>query len=311
MKRLRFVLLAVLLLLAASVAFVYIAIPAKITVSRVVTAKIPVNRASDFFTLKTLARNWMPGKETDGCFCTDGTCFCFFDNGSETVAVKTTIGTKQQFGYIYINPVSFDSAIINWTITLPAGSSPLSRISAYFTARDLKKKIIRYVNELTSYTSNDLHLYGLQPVKERVTDTLSLSQKKVFDHYPSPSEINALTAELEPYIIRNGATVTRPAMMHVLQTGSTQFETMVALPINRPVPNSGNFILKRMPPGKIISARIKGGYFTIRNGLQQMEQYKSDKQLSSPAIPYQSMVTNRVTEPDTLKWITQLYYPVF
>jgi hypothetical protein len=29
------------------------------------------------------------------------------------------------------------------------------------------------------------------------------------------------------------------------------------------------------------------------------------------AIPYQSLVTDRMKEPDTMKWLTRLYVPVF
>jgi hypothetical protein len=151
----------------------------------------------------------------------------------------------------------------------------------------------------------------LKPVIEKVTDTLSLSQKKLFNHYPSIEEVNAMAVELEKYVIANGAVVVRPAMMNVWQPDGSQFALMVSLPINRPVPDKGNFILKRMPPGKIISATINGGLFTIQKSLAQLEQYKVDKMLTSPAIPYQSMVTNRVNEPDTAKWVTTLYYPVF
>jgi hypothetical protein len=33
--------------------------------------------------------------------------------------------------------------------------------------------------------------------------------------------------------------------------------------------------------------------------------------LSTPAIPYQSIITNRLTETDTTKWITKIYQPIF
>jgi hypothetical protein len=42
-----------------------------------------------------------------------------------------------------------------------------------------------------------------------------------------------------------------------------------------------------------------------------MENYARDHKKQSPAIPYQLLVTNRLTEADTTKWITQINYPVF
>ena len=29
----------------------------------------------------------------------------------------------------------------------------------------------------------------------------------------------------------------------------------------------------------------------------------------SPAIPFESLITNRLEEPDTSKWVTKIYYP--
>jgi hypothetical protein len=41
-----------------------------------------------------------------------------------------------------------------------------------------------------------------------------------------------------------------------------------------------------------------------------MELYISDHERVPPAIPFLSLVTNRMLEPDSSKWITLIYYPV-
>ena len=66
-----------------------------------------------------------------------------------------------------------------------------------------------------------------------------------------------------------------------------------------------------MVPGNILVSEIKGGDYSAREALREMHQFMTDNNMSSPAIPFQSLVTNRMEEPDTLKWITKIYYPVF
>lgn len=290
---------------------IYLFIPQKLTVSHTVRGKIPAARVQDFFTLKTLARKWMPGNETDSCFCSSNTCFCFIDYGTGTVAVRTMLNNERHIGYIYVNRLRFDSAVVTWTMPLTTGSNPVSRVRNYFAARNFKNRLRENLERLMTFTGADSLLYGMRPVIERVSDSLSISQKKVFDHYPTVTEINGMVNELSAYAAASGATVVRPAMMNVLQTDKQSFETMVALPVNKPVNNKGNFILKRMPPGRIIMVQVTGGLHTINEHLAQLELYKTDNELTAPAIPYQSMVTNRAAEPDTLKWVTRLYYPVF
>lgn len=315
MKRLKIVLLVVLALAALAVGAVYLFIPAKITVSKVVTVKLPASRMPDFFLDMDIAGKWMPGTRsgTGKCFQEkDGTAFCIIDNGTGNVVINTKAGNlPDAYAYVYFDNLRADSAAVTYTVSYSAGNSPFSRLNTYLAAHRLKTHINRAFDSLVALTQNKQKLYGFQPVHEQVKDTLSISRKKILDHYPGIHETDSLLQQLRQYVQQQGATVTRPGMMHVLQTDKNSYEVMVALPIDRVIPNAGDFILKRMPNGKIIAATITGGLYTIRKELLELEQYKNDRLLTSPAIPYQSMVTNRAAEPDTGKWVTVLYYPVF
>jgi hypothetical protein len=48
----------------------------------------------------------------------------------------------------------------------------------------------------------------------------------------------------------------------------------------------------------------------VDKGMQQLEYYLNEHRLRPPALPFQSLVTDRLVERDTTKWITRLYYPV-
>ena len=86
---------------------------------------------------------------------------------------------------------------------------------------------------------------------------------------------------------------------------------MVAIPVSKSIPTNNNFLFKRMVPGKILVTEVKGGTYTTGEALKQLEIYRSDNHLRSPAIPFESLVTDRSREPDTSKWVTKIYYPVF
>ena len=86
---------------------------------------------------------------------------------------------------------------------------------------------------------------------------------------------------------------------------------MVAVPTKTELPSEGNFQLKKMIRGNILLAEVKGGLHTIINGEQELDNYVNDYKKIAPAIPFQSLVTNRQLVTDTSKWVTQLYYPIF
>ncbi|MDB4999000.1 MAG: hypothetical protein JWR76_77, partial [Mucilaginibacter sp.] len=58
-------------------------------------------------------------------------------------------------------------------------------------------------------------------------------------------------------------------------------------------------------------ADVKGGKQTVANAFVQLKNYQKDHGLISPAMPFEILITNRLTEKDTAKWVTKLYWPIF
>ncbi|MEI8058912.1 MAG: hypothetical protein WCG67_02045, partial [Ferruginibacter sp.] len=100
-------------------------------------------------------------------------------------------------------------------------------------------------------------------------------------------------------------------MLNVHEENSSSFETMVAINTKKEVTANETFQLKRMHLGVILMGEVKGGLHTITTGEKEMSNYVTDHRKYTPAIPYQSLVTDRLNEPDTSKWITRLYFPIF
>jgi hypothetical protein len=91
---------------------------------------------------------------------------------------------------------------------------------------------------------------------------------------------------------------------------SVHYQTMVAIPVNKPLPGRGPILAKRMVPGNILVAEVRGGTAAVEEGFRQLDAYVSEHRTRPPGLPFQSLVTDRRTEPDTSKWITRLYYPI-
>jgi len=58
------------------------------------------------------------------------------------------------------------------------------------------------------------------------------------------------------------------------------------------------------------AADVIGGSYTVEDALKQMKIYMNDYQKRAMALPFQSLVTDRSKQPDTLKWITRIYTPI-
>lgn len=128
--------------------------------------------------------------------------------------------------------------------------------------------------------------------------------------FPSEKEYYNLIHQVQEYISTAGAAATNYPMLHIAQLDKNRFETTVAIPVNRVLPDKGKIRLNRMIMGNILISEVKGGIYSITEAMQQMENFVLENSLSSPAMPFQQLVTNRLQQRDSLQWITRVYYPV-
>jgi hypothetical protein len=56
---------------------------------------------------------------------------------------------------------------------------------------------------------------------------------------------------------------------------------------------------------------VRGGIGTVNLALQQFQLYIQDYRRTLMALPFQQLITDRVAEPDTARWITDIYIPLF
>jgi len=119
-----------------------------------------------------------------------------------------------------------------------------------------------------------------------------------------------MIGQLKTYIKQQNAQETGFPMVNVLALDKTQVQTMVAIPVNKQLAETTVFSWKKMVAGKILIGEVKGGTERTKQAFDEMHNYVTDYHLTSPAIPFISLVTDRMIEKDSTKWISKVYYPV-
>jgi hypothetical protein len=167
------------------------------------------------------------------------------------------------------------------------------------------------LDAMKTFTENPLNIYGIEVKEIVLKDSLLISTRSTSSTEPGVDAIYKLIKKLEDYAASQNATVTNAPMLNITKLDSAHFEFMVGLPVSKIIPETSDIHIKMMPPGgKMLIADIKGGPAAIRNAMQQMDLYRMDAKRTSPAIPFELLITNRNAQPDTTQWITRLYYPV-
>lgn len=204
-----------------------------------------------------------------------------------------------------------DSVLLQWKCTLNAGFNPVKRLLRYRQAVQLKKNMTIILKNLQSFLHKNENIYGYSINEVIVKDSFLVAIKNILPHYPTTNDIYSLIRQLQAYNTRQGARTTNYPMLNVMPLGSNRFEIRVAIPVDRQLENNGGIIAKQLVTrGKLVIATVTGGTHTISNAFIQLKAYTHDYKKIIVAIPFESLVTDRLQEPDSTKWVTKVCYPV-
>ena len=303
------VLIGLVLSIAFLLAAVYLFIPRKIKIE----VTVPLNAALPGV-FRTLINDsnwnkWWPGETpfayNKQTYSIKRRLFNVFD--IDIYSDKDTINSQMELVLINENTMT-----ILWNAEQISSNDPFKRFIGHRHAKQTEKNMNAILQSLKTFLQKKENIYGVDIKEALVKDSALISTRRQFDHYPNAQEVDSMIQSLKKYISQNNAIEKNSPMLNVFELGNSRYEAMTAIPVDKALPKTNEFAPKfLLKGGNILEAEIQGGTYTIEKGLKELENYRADYKFNTPAIPYQLLVTDRAKEPDTTKWITRLYYPVF
>ncbi len=308
MKRL---LLFVIVLVAAVVAFFYFRIPSKEAYSYRAVFRCTNNAAIRLLHDSTQWKNWWAGKQEQATsYSFNNRTYHFQQMILPGIETKTTVGTDSVTAFFQVFPYNVDSAYFEWSYVFAYSSNPVTKIKQHLQLRSLKNDFKQFLTAVKPFFEDEKNTYGMDVENQRVKDSTLISMKKTFDHYPSTEDIYSLVTAVKNYIKEKGGEESNAPMLNILPSTNNQYEVMIGIPTKKDVEEQEPFKRKKMILGYILVGEVKGGMATVAAAEKRMADYAFDHQKTAPAIPFQSLITDRMQEKDTGKWITRIYYPV-
>ena len=307
---------AFLILLLLVIVCAYVFIPKQLTISHSVSAKTNDKWAFKYLMSASEWRKWWPadsGKQqtkVSTLFPYAGLAFkpdSLFYNALTIIIEKNG---RDMNSKLFVLPTKKDEVQLTWECNLDGGNNPFNRWQQYRRAVAIKKSMTGILDRYKSWLEVPENIYGFTVTPGKIIDTLLVATRASYHSYPKPEQVDSVFQTLRSYITKNGAVVTGYPMLNVITNEPGIYEAQMALPINKVVPQTDAIRIRRMFAGNALITKIKGGNYTIAKAYEACEHYKADHLRTSPAIPFQSMITDRVAVPDTSKWETIIYYPV-
>ncbi len=311
MKKGLLISMAILLL---AVGAIYLFIPSDLKISR--TIRMEANKEALYRKLSQSANwaDWWPGSNTPhetGAWEMDGALFQPLEQKMLSLSVLLKEGSVETTADLTLIAIKTDSCLLHIETGFPASNNPFSRVANYLKAVKIKDHFATMLNAINSNYSKVTKLYGYDIRKEKVVDSNLVYISGNSRGLPAIGQVYEMVSKLKAYIQTQQATETGYPMLNVFTTDSLNYQVRVAIPVDRRLPDAGEIHYKWMlGGGNILIMEVKGGPEEIKKAYTAINHYVADYKRIAPAIPFESLVTDRSVEKDSTQWVTRIYYPV-
>jgi hypothetical protein len=275
----------------------------------------PVGAIKRMFSNNTALDLWMPKdakKISDKIYLLEDCTFNFINAGADYNALAVKYKNIECKSLLHVQEQKEGNYVaVNFKLPEPAGFS--ERFDMLKNKNHIEAATNKLMIALGKFLSDTKNIYGINFSKSTLRDSTLISIKESTTTYPTTAQIYSTIDILKDYAAKNNAKETNVPMLNIYKNELGTYNYMVALPINSFLENKDKIIAKKMLAGGnvILSDEFTGGRYFIDKCIGEIENYKTDHTLMSPAIPFESLITDRRAEADTAKWKTKLYIPIF
>lgn len=312
MRKWVLLLLTCLLLLPG---IVYLSIPSPITIEEVSRIALNAKAFTRSFYDETTWKQWWPEEQVKNGnrnnFVLHSNKYSLVEKRHLSLLLFIQSGTDSISSELFIVPVQPDSVEITWSGVVNTSANPLKRIKVQQWAKSISADMRLLLQKIRDHYSHDDHLYGVTVREEKVVDSNLISTSLTTNRYPMTTVVYSMLDKLKAFAQKNGAKQSGLPMLNITAGRDSTYLVKVALPVDKKLRDEGSIQYRWMlGGGNILVTEVKGGPSQIEKAFAAMELYVDEHDRIAPAIPFQSLVTDRRAEPDTNKWITKIHWPV-
>lgn len=296
----------------AAFASVYIFIPAQLNIVQITPINCTANGAYRVLSNADKWQAWWPGPQSNSnTFRYKNGSFSITNRLRNTLEILIQQNDLMPTSLLHVFPATGDSCTLNWQCSISTGLNPFKRIQHYQQAVALKSSMNSALSRFKTFAEKKENIYGISFEIIIFRDSLLLSTKSVQKDYPNVSTVYTQINALKKYSAGHQAKQTAPPLMNITPLNPAGYQLLTALPVDREVPASGPFFNQNIPLNRFWVIRVHGGFASVDEAIHQFQLYVQDYQRIVMALPFQKLITDRSKEPDTSRWVTDIYFPLF
>ena len=311
MKKAALLIILFILIISLGIYEIY---PEKSRFTQTTINDVSETNAARFLIRKSNWRRWWPGQSNakdSNLFVYKGIQYRLTQSSNNGMSMLITNPPALLKGKMSYNAEDNLKVKITWAADMDAGKNIFKRIQQHKAAEQAEEDITFILNHLKGFLGNDRNVYEFNIHLAKVHESVMLATSSTFNKYPDMTVVDPMIKKLKRLIKAQNAFETSYPMLNIHQLSKQEYEVTVAIPINKEVKAKENTMISKMVDGNMLEANVKGGPNTINNAFVEIKNFAKDYRLTAPAMPFESLVTDRAKEKDTAKWLTNIHYPIF
>lgn len=239
-------------------------------------------------------------------------------NGSQTITesipysfLKTDLDFMEQGSAfsVYTFEQQGDSTIMKWSTDMLDLGYPLGRFMGLFMNGMMQPYYKKGFENLNSILSDMPKIeVSIQQLEKR--NALLIKDSAMVNDIGA--KMGELFGELSAFMATNKIEMAGyPYCIYYSWDYSKPFVMECAIPVTVKVAKTtGRIQFREFQPTKVAKTVHLGSYESTAKTHESMGVYLSTNKLENFGFPWEVYVTDPTTEPDTSKWITEIYYPI-
>ncbi|TSD66076.1 hypothetical protein FFF34_001355 [Inquilinus sp. KBS0705] len=293
---------------------VYFIIPQWIKTNNITQVDTTDENIAKFLVDKHQWQKWWPGEHSaadSNEYSYKGVTYILQKATNSDMQVQIKTGDLVLDSHLTYLAIDDGATKVTWYAQMQSSTNPFTRIAEFIRIKNTANGMTAILENFKRFMQTDTNVYGIKVNLKKINDPILLAKNMITPTYPTTAIIYKMIADLKLQIKAKGVNETNKPMLNITPIDN-EYHVMAAIPINKTiVPDTGTVINNMVKGGNILEADVKGGRGNIDNAFQQLKNYQKDHALVSPAMPFELIITDRIAEPDTAKWITQIYWPIF
>ncbi|MCQ6958064.1 hypothetical protein [Mucilaginibacter aquariorum] len=294
---------------------IYFIIPQKIKTTNVIEIDAADVNIAKFLVNKRQWNKWWPGQHNTADsihFSYNGADYVLQESTNSAMKTLIKIGDIELSSQLLYATTGEGMSEVTWVTEMQSSINPIKRIAEFVKIKHVTKDIDTLLTGFKKFMQTDTNVYGIAVKISKIKNPTVLASTIHTNDYPSPVVIYNIVNNLKKQVSAQNAIVADSPMLNVHANEGDGYQVMVAIPINKTITAGPNTIINQLVMGgNLLETTVKGGKNTILNAFTQLKHYQKDHRLISPAMPYELLITNRLAEKDTAKWVTKVFWPIF